>query len=413
MLRPRPTLSLAALAAAAVLAAGCGKDEEPRSVEKPVIGIKGTEKEAAEDLGFPAFATKNTTRVGGGDAVADAAAVANAVFPGRTPQTRPTAVTLADGSDWRVALAASALMAPPLRAPVLLSDGDDAPAVTVEALGSLAPTGSKRAGGAQVIRVGDVFRPARLKTTDIAGKDPFQLARAVDAFTAAARGSASRRVLVVSADAPAYAMPAAAWAAKSGDPILFVKRDSIPPQTRAALRGHDDPRIYVLGPSKIISPKVTRELRKLGDVTRVGGQDPVSNAVAFARFRDGEFGWGIVDPGHGLVFASASRPADAAAASALSSSGTYGPLLVVEDADELPRSLEQFLLDIQPGYDRDPVRGVYNHGWLVGDEQAIATDVQARIDGLLEIAPVNATPVEPPSSTPPASTTTTTPRSAQ
>ena len=35
-----------------------------------------------------------------------------------------------------------------------------------------------------------------------------------------------------------------------------------------------------------------------------------------------------------------------------------------------------------------PVRGVYNHGWIIGDESAISAAVQARIDTLLEIQPV-------------------------
>ncbi len=51
--------------------------------------------------------------------------------------------------------------------------------------------------------------------------------------------------------------------------------------------------------------------------------------------------------------------------------------------------MQDYLLDIQPGYDDDPVRGVYNHGWLMGDEAAISADVQARIDTLLEIQPVD------------------------
>ncbi len=73
----------------------------------------------------------------------------------------------------------------------------------------------------------------------------------------------------------------------------------------------------------------------------------------------------------------------------LSGSGTYGPLLLVTDGESLPAALQGFLLDIQPGYDSDPVRGVYNHGWLMGDEKAISTAVQARIDSLLEIQPVD------------------------
>ena len=97
---------------------------------------------------------------------------------------------------------------------------------------------------------------------------------------------------------------------------------------------------------------------------------------------DGDFGWYVVDPGHGLVFASTRRPQDAAAAAPLSATGTYGPLLLLTDAGVLPAPLQDYLLDIQPGYDADPVRGVYNHGWIIGDESAIAAAVQARIDTL-------------------------------
>jgi hypothetical protein len=88
------------------------------------------------------------------------------------------------------------------------------------------------------------------------------------------------------------------------------------------------------------------------------------------------------------VFANASRTLDAAAAAPLSASGTYGPLLLIEEADTLPLPVGQYLLDIQPGYTRDPARGVYNHAWLIGDEAAISLPVQSRIDSLLEIAPI-------------------------
>jgi len=91
------------------------------------------------------------------------------------------------------------------------------------------------------------------------------------------------------------------------------------------------------------------------------------------------------------VFARAARPLDAAAAAALSASGTYGPLIVVSNADRLDAPVDAYLLDIQPGYRRDPVRGVYNHGWIVGDDKAISLGVQARIDLLLEIRQVSRT----------------------
>ena len=88
------------------------------------------------------------------------------------------------------------------------------------------------------------------------------------------------------------------------------------------------------------------------------------------------------------MFANGDRPADAAAAAALSGAGTYGPLLVLAEPNTLAAPIQNYLLDIQPGFDDDPVRGVYNHGWLMGDEQAITVDVQSRIDALLEIQPV-------------------------
>jgi hypothetical protein len=127
-------------------------------------------------------------------------------------------------------------------------------------------------------------------------------------------------------------------------------------------------------------------------VTRVSGKNPITNALVFARYTDGEFGWGIQDPGHGLVIANWHRPLDAAAAAPLSGSGQYGPLLLTDSAKILPRFVRGYLLDIQPGYQTDPSRGVYNHAWLIGDESAISVAVQAEIDDLTEIVRVQNKP---------------------
>lgn len=388
---PRRLIPLAALLAVFVVALGaCGREESPGEIFSPDLGIEGTEENAALELGFPTFATKNTTRVGGADPIANAAAVARAAFPG--DQQRPAAVALVDVDDWQGAVAASALMGTGLRAPVLFTDGDDIPAATRRALEELEPSGAKGAGGAQVILIGDVPTPSDYETTKVRGENPAALARAIDALAIAATGSPSDTVVIATAEQAPFALPAAGWAAKSGDPILYVTADRVPRETREALRSHQQPRIYVLGPSELISPKVTKVLRELGTVIRVGGQEPVANAVEFARFNDGHFGWGVVDPGHGVVLLNAHNPADAAAAAPLSTSGKYGPLLLVDEADKLPAPVREFLLDIQPGFDKDPVRGVYNHAWIIGDEDAVTPTVQAQVDALLEIVPVNPKP---------------------
>jgi hypothetical protein len=281
-------------------------------------------------------------------------------------------------------------MARPLRAPILFSDGGELPAASEEALEELAPSGAEEAGDAQVIRIGEAAEPENRRVETIEGSSPTVLAQAIDRFQIDAAGDPTDAILIAPADSPEFAMPAAAWAAKSGDPVLWTPKDKLPPETREAIRGHRRPRIYVLGPQEAIAESVVEELEKLGPTKRVSGPDPVTNAIAFARYSDGgRFGWNVVDPGHGLVFANASRTLDAAAGAPLSGSGQFGPLLLVTDAATLPVEVQDYLLDIQPGYDEDPVRGVYNHGWLMGDETAISADVQSRIDALLEIQPVD------------------------
>jgi hypothetical protein len=380
------------------LIAGCGGGDDNGSRgdggddSQPVLGAGGDEEQAedAPALGFPVFATKNTTRVAGGDAIASAAGAARAVYPARTDESSPRAVVIVEQDDWRAAMSAAQLMARPLRAPVLFSDGGELPAASQEALEELAPSGAEEADGAQVIRIGDAAEPENQQVTAIKGSSSTSLAEAIDRFQMDVAGEPTDAVLVAPADDPEFAMPAAGWAAKSGQPVLWTLKDSLPPETRTAIEAHKKPRIYVLGPEEAIAESVVDALDKLGPTKRVSGPDPVTNAIAFARYSDGpRFGWNVVDPGHGLVFANVSRTLDAVAGAPFSGSGQYGPLLLLSDAASLPVELQDYLLDIQPGYDEDPVRGVYNHGWLMGDEAAISADVQSRIDALLEIQPVD------------------------
>jgi hypothetical protein len=381
---PRVLRRSAALACLTALAlAGCGGDGDSPG---PQVGVKGDEEEAAADLGFPTFATKNTTRVGGADPIANAAAVARAVYPGGDTESRPKAVALVDAEDWRGGIAAAALFAEPIGAPVLLTDDGDMPEATKDALSALAPTGSTEAGDAQAIRVGDAAEPDGLKTTDVTGGSPAEVAAQIDGILSEARGRSSEFVVVVGSQKPEFAIPAAGWAAKSGDPILFSDRDTVPRATKAALERHQQPKIYVLAPETEVSDKAVKELRRLGTVRRVTTvNDPVASAIVFARFVDLPFGWEVTDPGHGFVFVNKSRPLDAVAAAPLSGSGQYGPTLLHSGSAKVDVLLDGYLEDLRPGYRKNPVRGVYNHGWIIGDEKAMPVAAQARIDSLLEI----------------------------
>ncbi|MGI8631388.1 MAG: cell wall-binding repeat-containing protein [Solirubrobacterales bacterium] len=389
---------LLAFCALSVLAA-CGSSTPEERAEKapspapPVVdtGSGGEDEQAAEKLGFPAFATKNTTRVGGRDAIADAAGVALAVHPSAGGVQGPRQIVLVDSKRWQAALAASVFVADPVGAPVLMTDGDDVPDATDDAIKALAPRGGGKGGRAQALTIGSVSAPKGLRTRQIRGDGPAAQAAAIDKLQSELAGKTGTRIMVVSQDSAAYAMPAAAWAARSGHTILFTKKNSVPKPTLDAIARRKKARLYVLGPTAAVSKKVEDQLKQANGVSkvkRIGGRNPVASAIAFARYQESGFGWGIVDPGHGFVIANVSRPADAAASAPLAASGKFGPLLVTDAAARLPAELQDYLLDVRPGYETDPTRAVYNHVWILGDVRSIGIGVQAQIDELAEVTKV-------------------------
>jgi len=377
------------LAFALLLLVGCSTGDESRP---PQLGVNAEDEQAAEKLGFPSTATRNTVRVGGSDAASDAAGVAGALYPATGDSDRPTAVVLVDQDDWATAISASVLVGRPIGAPILLTDGDELPAVSEDVLDRLKPKGSDLSRDAQVIPVGpDVARPDGVKTALIEGDSAFERAASIDRFFSAARARPSNDVVLFSADRAEYAMPAAAWAARSGDAALPVRRDVIPPPVVKALREHSKPNVFVLGPESVISKKVLDQLEqeKLArDVNRIEGANPVETAIAFARYEKGDFGWGIVVPGYNFTVASTTRPADAAAAAALATRGVFAPLVVSDDPARMPQKLEDYFLSVQPGYEEDPGQAVYNRVWILGDDKAISVEQQAQLDQLTELIPV-------------------------
>jgi ell wall binding domain 2 (CWB2) len=362
----------------------------PTAAPEPAAGNRATATpttQTSEELGYPAFATGNTTRVGGSDPATNAAGVALAVFPSTTPTQRPAAVTLVAEDDWAGAIAASVLMSAPVRAPVLISAPDDLPGPTAEALDALDPQGDKSTGGVAAFAIGDLATPDGDKTRVVKAGDAPTTAAAIAELRDRLFGSAPAHFLIAPSGQPELAMPAAAWAARSGDPVLYAEGDLLPEPTLAVLKRHKKVPVYVLGPSSAISAKALGAIKKISaSVHRVGGKDAVANAIAFARYGNDGFGWNVNDPGHGFVLARDDSPLDAAAAAPLSASGTWGPLLLTDSATALPAALREYFLDVKPGYTTNPTRAFYNHVWVIGDQEAIDVNQQAEVNQLTELA---------------------------
>jgi hypothetical protein len=396
-----PLLVVLALAAAGL--AGCGKGGS----EQLNGGGQARKLAPVTVQGAVSVATRNTTRLGGADVASDAAAVARAVYPGLTAATRPLAVVLVNERDWLPALAASVLASAPTGAPILFSEGNTLPAVSRTTLEAMHPLGAPSIGGAQVIEIGTsapvpagyVTRAVRVGVPTVTAAGIEQLAVTLDG------GAAPHDVIVLAASAAqALAMPAAGLAAESGAPILLVTPSRVPAPTGTVLAGLHQPTIYLIG-AAAIGHHTIDELRHFGTVKPIttgsatpSGEEAETGAIEVARFVDGTFGWGVKEPGHGLVFANATRPLDAPASALLSATGDYAPLLLLASSGQVPPALAGYLSDIQPAYNTPqfpPVRGAYNHGWLIGGEGAISAVLQAEIDSMLEIRPQAHTSEEP------------------
>jgi hypothetical protein len=372
---PKALIALVALALVFIVVAivwgTSGGEDDSGTTAAPAPANQGGDgttppSQTTEALGYPGFATNNTTRIGGSDPAGNAAGAALAVFPSTTPQQRPDAVTLVGEEDWAGAIAAAVLMAPPVRAPILFSTPDEVPDVTEEALDALDPQGSPATGEAPLFAIGRLAYPGEASRVD--SGDPAATAAQIASLRDRLFDEAPKHIVVASSSRPDFAMPAAAWAARSGDPILYTETNELPAATATALKQHPKVPVYVLGPPAAISP--------------------VANAIALARLHDGSFGWNINDPGHGFVLARSDSPADAAAAAPLSASGTWGPLLLTDDAAALPAAVRSYFLDVKPGYTTDPTRAFYNHVWVIGDQEAIDVNQQAEVNELAELAKI-------------------------
>ena len=150
-------------------------------------------------------------------------------------------------------------------------------------------------------------------------------------------------------------MPAAAWAARSGDPVLFAAGDELPKSDRGgAAPPPARPRSTCSGPPRRSPPpscgsRRDRPSGAAGRRRRPGRKRDRLRPLPPRRLRLEH-----QRPGHGFVVARSDSPLDAAAAAPLSASGTWGPLLLSDDADTLPEAAPRVPARRQAGLHHGP-----------------------------------------------------------
>ena len=251
-------------------------------------------------------------------------------------------------------------MAPPIRAPMLLSGSGSLPSATADALGALAPTGSGAVGGAQVIRVGDVpSRSGDLRSASINGQPTRTRSPRRSTGSSApphGQGELRRRDRLGRQRRVRDAGRRVGRRERRPGPVRQRARRSRRPPARRCWPTRS-PHIYVLGPPSVIPDSVAHAARQVrarssGSARRIrrrtrsrspSYRDPACPYGQPCAHVPGSFGWAMRSPGHGYVLINANRTLDAAAAAPLSGSGDYGPQLLIDNPATLPPSVLELL----------------------------------------------------------------------
>ena len=184
-------------------------------------------------------------------------------------------------------------------------------------------------------------------------------------------------------------MPAAGLAAESGAPILLVTGAGYPPP-----RAPRSPRFGA--PADLRHRTSERDQRNVVSRARTARhreahrrRDPRRKRVAVARFGEGGFGWDIHEAGPRARLRVGLAPARRPRSGAALGERRLSPRCCCSKARTNTAAAQRYLEDIQAAYSPQvsPVRAIYNHGWIIGNEQAISATTQAELDAALEVAP--------------------------
>jgi hypothetical protein len=334
---------------------------------------------------------KNATRVGGSTDEETALHALQIAFPATQPDNTPC-VVIETADDWRLALAAAPLIARPSNAAVLAGTlGNRTENLAREVSRLLA--GRSPSSPSSCANAPEGLPLPILQAIPLG--DPAAVAAGIDTRRSTGPVDAARAVMIVAADADSrWSLPAAAYAARTGTPILFVTKDGVPEATTSALaRRGGQARLFVLGPARVIPERVLDELRRSGAVTRIEGADPAKNAVRFAEFQDeaATFGWRHGPRGRrqrtgaNTILVHGDRWQDGVMAAHLARAGRSGPLLLTGGAT-LGATTDRHLWAHRPAFAETPAEGPFNHVWVVGSLDRIPFQVQAWADYSQEIS---------------------------
>jgi len=323
---------------------------------------------AGSDI-FLSTAELSPTRIAGGDRYETAALIAQQRFK------KSNVAVLATGADFADALAASSL-AGALECPVLLTAKDALPTSVGHALDTLGVTYVYIVGGTSAVGSGvtDTLTAEGIGWQQLGGANRYDTAKKVAYLVIDVMGNANRawrhEAFFVRGDDFADALAIAPHAYALGVPILLVRTDGVPTETRDTVLNLDIDDGYIIGGTAAISADTAADIGDLlGDAAvRWSGSDRYATAItcAEAGVARGWLDYDRVGVATGLNFPDALGGGAA--------SGYQGSPILLTAPSSIPEALDDLL-----GTNRYGIGGIE----VYGGEAVVSPYVFGRLDDYL------------------------------
>ncbi|ABW18616.1 cell wall-binding repeat-containing protein [Alkaliphilus oremlandii] len=327
--------------------------------------------------------TLNTTRICGCNIYENAIKVSDIVYADKPPDS----IILASGEIWQDAFTSTSLVHFPRNAPILFTPTNYLDPATLSQIFKLNPKG---VNGIKVFIVGGIsyfvqqqLNMLGLGTKRISGMNFYDTAAKTAEYL-----EYPQNIMVVSGEDYREGLCACAYAAHSGDVILFTQKHQLNWYTRKVIQSTKNPNVFIIGSLNTISKNVEEEIRNLNVafVDRISGITPYEVAVNFAKYKspNGKFGWGRnYRDGHAFTFTSIHIPHNSASSAVFGHLGKHAPILPV-DQNKLPDAIMHYIESVKPTPKEEP-RPPFMHGWIIGNDNTISSKVQIEIEQALSI----------------------------
>lgn len=329
--------------------------------------------------------TLDTTRVCGNNPVNIAIEVSRISFT----NMKPNAVILVNKNEVFDAISATSLIHFPINAALLFTEGNRLNRETLNEINNLSLKGYR---GIHVFLVGNISRNVSIElnsygftTYHIAGHNYYETACKIPDVK-----KEFENILIISGEEYSEGIAATYWSAHHGDPILYVKRNTIPSCTLKTIRRMNAVNVYILGSIKTVSKDVEDSLSQLPNIKqldRIDGETPYDVAVNFAKYKDSKtnFGWGRnYRDGHAFTFGTLNHPIETIAGVLFAHMGKHTPLLLMKK-DSIPSMVKGYIKSVKPMPPKDMPKPPFMHGFILGDTSYLSYSEQVMIEGMLSI----------------------------